>query len=263
MAEVRSVVLLVGWLAGSRAAIDAMLAVNLPPMVAGSLAGSGPRGGGQGNHDGCGAVCTRRTAAPACPGCTPRSGAVWQSFAGPYNFELHASTWCVEVLLGHQLAAMASPTVPRPHYPHPCAELPSVAAEHGHEGGGLKQKAKEVWHGLKEITPGTTVGSSAVLGLRFTCLVRAFPHISSCAARLNCGDLHSSLVLQACESWCHRPCCHHFTLYRSTAPSSARIWRWAGTAARWASASRRDEHHMSKRRTGRKGSGHGLSLCST
>lgn len=40
-----------------------------------------------------------------------------------------------------------------------------MAAEHGHEGGGLKQKAKEVWHGIKEITPGTKVGSSAVLGL--------------------------------------------------------------------------------------------------
>ncbi|PRW20766.1 hypothetical protein C2E21_8713 [Chlorella sorokiniana] len=33
--------------------------------------------------------------------------------------------------------------------------LPGTAAEHGHEGGGLKQKAKEVWHGIKEITPGT------------------------------------------------------------------------------------------------------------
>lgn len=41
--------------------------------------------------------------------------------------------------------------------PH-SVELPAVAAEHGHEGGGLKEKAKEVWHGIKEITPGTKVG---------------------------------------------------------------------------------------------------------
>ena len=39
--------------------------------------------------------------------------------------------------------------------------LPGMAAEtaHGHEGGGIKQKAKEVWHGIKEITPGTKVGA--------------------------------------------------------------------------------------------------------
>lgn len=38
-----------------------------------------------------------------------------------------------------------------------------MEAEHGH-GGGLKQKAKEVWHDIKEITPGTKVGHGRVPG---------------------------------------------------------------------------------------------------
>lgn len=72
MAEVRSVCC---WLAGSHAAVPLPMPCfgKLLTMVSLPLAGSGPRGGGQRNHDGCGAFCAWRAAAPACPRCAPSS----------------------------------------------------------------------------------------------------------------------------------------------------------------------------------------------